>query len=170
MATRYHPLLTGKLYVWAEGFDGLNIAQQLSCGKLAQKALSAGKVVMNVAGTVVPLIGLAVGKGSAEELTPVKLELNHASYPLFTCPIVCTTGRVKGLPGNLGHFGAERGRRSQKWVFSFNKELDYWRHQLRLPPILNLGAATFRITNSADKIKTRTEMYKELTQTKSWRR
>jgi hypothetical protein len=157
-----YSILTGRLYVWVEGFDSLKLASQFSCTRLAQAALSRGCTVVEVEGRTLPLMGLAIGRGAREELVPVKMAVEESNYPLFSCAIVCTNGRVAGIPGELGYFGAVHSRRSRRWVFSFNKELGFWRQHLRLSKIWGMGAATFRPTNPGDKIKTRTAIYKEI--------
>jgi hypothetical protein len=166
-----YSILTGRLYVWVEDFDSLKIASQFSCVRLAQSALSRGCTVIEIEDRVLPLVGLAVGRGAREELVPVKMSVEESNYPLFSCSIVCTNGRVAGIPGELGYFGDVYSSRSRRWVFSFNKELGFWRQHLRLPKIWGMGAATFRLTSPGDKIKTRTEIYKEIqAQTKRGRR
>ena len=155
-------ILTGKLYVWASGFDSLNLAQQLQCSEVAKAALEGGRTVLRFGSGAMPLTGLALGQGVRDEIVPVKLSLAEAGFPLFSCPIVCTTGRVPGLPGELGYFGDADSRRSRKWIFSLNLSLEFWRDLLRLPPIRGCRPAVFRLTSTANKVAVRSRIYREI--------
>jgi hypothetical protein len=157
-------ILTGKLYIWAAGFDFLNLAQQLQCSDFAKEALERGRTVIRIGSGAMPIVGLSLGQGVKDEIVPVKLSIAEAGFPLFSCPIVCTTGRVPGLPGELGYFGDANSRRSRKWIFSMNLPLEFWRDLLRLPPIRGGRPAVFRITSTANKVATRSRIYREIKQ------
>ena len=155
-------ILSGTLYVWEEGWEHLQLAQQMESVKLVNLALQAGRLTTLRGETCANIIGLAIGKGHSSKL-PVKLNLRHSGYPLFSCPVVCTTGRVRGLPGQLGYFGSSTTRiRNQSWIFSVNKPLSEWRRTLRLPEIWGEREGVFRLTTSNNKRQVRTQIFKEI--------
>ena len=157
-----YTILSGKIYIWAQGWEELQLAHQLQSVKLANDALAAKRLTVVRGETSSKLIGLAMGKGHQPQ-TPVKLQLPYSGSPLFSCPMVCTTGRVEGLPGQLGYFGANASRlRSRSWIFSVNKPLSEWRRALRLPEVRDVRDGVFRLTTSGNKTQVRTQIYREI--------
>ncbi len=154
-------ILTGKMYVWEEGHDNLLLAQQSQSVYEVNQSLSKGKLTVCREQKSLSILGLAMGKGS-EPLDPIKLRIPDTGLPLFSCPIVCTTGRVQGLPGELGYFGPKNQPRSRCWIFSVNRELLKWQRALRLPMLWGVQPAVFRLAKSRTLRDVRTQIYREI--------
>ena len=160
-SSKSYTIVSGSMFVWVSDFELLNLAQQNDVVLQAKSALQSGLTVVSKP-TPAPLFGVALGKGSRDSITPVKMKLDTHGYPLFSCPVVCTTGRVPGLPGQLGYVGEPYRSRSRKWIFSFNKPISEWRRELRLPEVWDVRPATFRTTSSRGSDAMRTQIYREI--------
>lgn len=154
-------ILTGKLFIWEEDRELLQLAEQMSSVARANSALQANRLTSLRGEESVKLIGLAMGKGT-KEVTPVRLKLNRAGFPLFSCPVVVTTGRVEGLPGTLGYIGAKANPRYRAWIFSVSRPLISWRRQLGLAEIWGERPAVFRLAKQRNLRELRTQVYREI--------
>ena len=157
-----YTILSGRMYIWEEGHEELLLAEQLKSVSLANSALKSRRLTVRRAGSASKLIGLAIGRGHTD-LLPVNLYIKGTGTPLFSCPIVCTTGRVVGLPGELGYFGAKTSRlRHRSWLFSVQRSLTDWRRDLRLPEIWGIREGVFRLTTTSGSRDTRTQIFREI--------
>lgn len=150
--------VSGTVYVWAQGLDGLKIASLHKLPQAVARALANGHTGFTYAGVCLNLLGVLLGSATEEEIIPRRLEVSPYGNPVVGMYGLAVEGRIPGIPCTLNLFSETA--RNRQWMASFGHEPpDFWERSLGVPTALSSSPGAFCVTTRADRNKLRAKFW-----------